>query len=70
MYEEQFCKEAAEGHRKLGRKDEDDDDNSGSSAGGGIVEKAVSKTDSDCGMLVKGTHERQFAYDAHTVLVI
>ena len=33
------------------------------------VEKAVSKTDSDCGMFAKGTHERQFAYDAHTVLV-
>ena len=23
----------------------------------------------DCGMRVKGTHERQFAYEAHTVLV-
>ncbi len=45
-------------------------DNGAPSRGAEVVEKAVSKTDSDCGMLVKGTHERQFAYDAHTVLVI
>ena len=45
-----------------------DDDNSGSSTGGDTVEKTVSKTDPDCGMFVKGTHERQFAYEAHTLL--
>lgn len=28
--------------------------------------KTVSTTDPDCGMFVKGDHERQFAYEAHT----
>ncbi len=32
-----------------------------------MVEKTVSTTDPDCGMFVKGDHERQFAYEAHTV---
>lgn len=65
VYEEQLHKEVAEERRKLGKKDKDDD-NSGSSTGGCTVEKTVSKTDPDCGMFVKGTHERQFAYEAHT----
>lgn len=30
------------------------------------VEKTVSTTDPDCGMFIKGEHERQFAYEAHT----
>ena len=30
------------------------------------AEKTVSTTDPDCGMFVKGEHERQFAYEAHT----
>lgn len=30
------------------------------------VDKTVSTTDPDCGMFVKGEHERQFAYEAHT----
>ena len=46
-------------------KSNDDDENGGNS-GGGTVEKTVSKTDPDCGMFVKGSHERQFAYEAHT----
>ena len=62
VYEEQLHKEVAEERRKLGKKDKDDD-NSGSSTGGCTVEKTVSKTDPD---FVKGTHERQFAYEAHT----
>ena len=33
---------------------------------GGTVTKTVSSTDPDCGMFVKGSHERQFAYEAHT----
>ena len=67
VYEEQLRKEVAEERKKLGKKvnDDDDDENKGSS-GGGTVEKAVSKTDPDCGMFVKGAHERQFAYEAHT----
>ncbi|MDY4880206.1 MAG: IS1182 family transposase [Gemmiger sp.] len=41
----------------------DDDSENGS---GGTTEKTVSTTDPDCGMFVKGEHERQFAYEAHT----
>ena len=67
VYEEQLRKEVSEERKKLGKKvnDDDDDENKGSS-GGGTVEKTVSKTDPDCGMFVKGAHERQFAYEAHT----
>ena len=65
VYEEQLRKEVSEEREKLGKKvnDDDDDENKGSS-GGGTVEKTVSKTDPDCGMFVKGAHERQFAYKA------
>jgi len=65
VYEEQLRKEAAEERKKLGKKVEDDDENNGGSSGT-TVEKTVSKTDPDCGMFVKGSHERQFAYEAHT----
>ena len=56
---------------KLGKKPiEDDDDNENHPQNGGgskeTVEKTVSTTDPDCGMFVKGEHERQFAYEAHT----
>ena len=60
VYEEQLRKEVAEERRKPGRKDKNDDDASGSSTGGGTVEKAVSKTDPDCGMFVKGTQTDRF----------
>ena len=30
------------------------------------MEKTVSTTDPECGMFMKGEHERQFAYEAHT----
>ena len=62
VYEEQLRKEVSEERKQLGKKvnDDDDDENKGSS-GGGTVEKTVSKTDP-----VKGAHERQFAYEAHT----
>lgn len=46
-------------------EDEDDDDKDGSS-GGETVEKTVSTTDPESGMFVKGEHERQFAYEAHS----
>ena len=66
VYEEQLRKEVAEERRKLGKKVEEDDDDPSNGTGGGTVEKTVSKTDPDCGMFVKGAHERQFAYEAHT----
>ena len=34
--------------------------------GGKTKEITVSTTDPDSGMFVKGEHERQFAYEAHT----
>ena len=64
VYEEQLRREVAEERRALGKKDNDDDD--AGHTGGGTVEKTVSTTDPDCGMFIKGDHERQFAYKAHT----
>ena len=63
VYEKQLKEEVAAERTELGKKpiDDDDDDNSG-----GTVTKTVSTTDPDCGMFVKGSHERQFAYEAHT----
>ena len=51
----------------MGKKPVDDEDEeNGDGSSGGAVEKTVSTTDPDCGMFVKGEHERQFAYEAHT----
>ncbi len=64
VYEEQLREEVNAEREALGKKrieDDDDDDPSG-----GTVEKTVSTTDPDSGMFVKGEHERQFAYEAHT----
>ena len=64
IYEEQLREEVNAEREALGKKrieDEDDDD-----PDGGTTEKAVSTTDPDSGMFVKGEHERQFAYEAHT----
>lgn len=64
IYEEQLRKEVNAERAELGKPPFDDDDNE--PKGGGTVEKTVSTTDPDCGMFVKGEHERQFAYEAHT----
>ena len=64
VYEQQLRKEAAEEREKLGKKNDGDDPPEG--GGGGTVTKTVSTTDPDSGMFVKGDHERQFAYEAHT----
>ena len=67
VYSGQLRREVNEEREKLGKKPiEDDNDDSQSSGGGETVEKTVSTTDPDCGMFVKGEHERQFAYEAHT----
>lgn len=67
VYSGQLRREVNEERAQLGKKPiEDDDDDSQSSGGGETVEKTVSTTDPDCGMFVKGEHERQFAYEAHT----
>jgi len=68
VYAEQLRKEVNEEREKLGKEEiKDDDDNDDTPSGGGkVTEKTVSTTDPDCGMFVKGEHERQFAYEAHT----
>ena len=69
IYEQQLREEVNAEREKLGKKpikDDDDDENGQGGGGGETVEKTVSTTDPDCGMFVKGEHERQFAYEAHT----
>lgn len=64
IYDEQLRQEVNAEREKLGKKpieDDDDDDPKG-----GMVEKTVSTTDPDAGLFVKGEHERQMAYEAHT----
>lgn len=60
-YSGQLRREVNAEREKLGKKPIEDDDSDGETE-----EKTVSTTDSDCGMFVKGEHERQFAYEAHT----
>ena len=72
VYSGQLRREVNAEREKLGKKPiEDDDDEQKPPQGGGgsqeTVEKTVSTTDPDSGMFVKGEHERQFAYEAHTV---
>lgn len=62
IYAEQLRQEVNEERVKLGKKPIEEE----SSAEGETVEKTVSTTDPGCGMYVKGAHERQFAYEAHT----
>ena len=64
IYEEQLRKEVNAERAELGKSPIDDDEDD--RKGGGTAEKTVSTTDPDCGMFVKGEHERQFAYEAHT----
>jgi hypothetical protein len=72
IYAEQLREEVNEERIKLGKKpieeenDSDDDNEDDPPKGGGTQEKTVSTTDPDCGMFIKGEHERQFAYEAHT----
>ena len=64
VYERQLRQGVAEEREKIGKKNDDNDPPEDSS--GGTVSKTVSTTDPECGMFVKGSHERQFAYEAHT----
>lgn len=63
IYEEQLRAEVNAERKKLGKLPMEDDDDDEPPK----TEKTVSVTDPDCGMFVKGEHERQFAYEAHTV---
>lgn len=66
VYANQLREEVNAEREKLGKKaiEEDDDDKGG--GGGSTKETSVSTTDRESGMFVKGEHERQFAYEAHT----
>ena len=66
VYAEQLREEVNAEREKLGKKPIEDDDDDDSRPGGGTVERTVSTTDPESGMFVKGDHERQFAYEAHT----
>ena len=69
VYSGQLRREVNAEREKLGKKpieDDDRDDGPKPPKDGGTVEKTVSTTDPDSGMFVKGEHERQFAYEAHT----
>ena len=68
VYSGQLRREVNAEREKLGKKpiEEEDDENHPQGGEGETVEKTVSTTDPDCGMFVKGEHERQFAYEAHT----
>lgn len=67
VYAQQLRQEVNTEREAMGKKaiEGKDDDDDGAS-GGGTVEKTISTTDPECGMFVKGEHERQFAYEAHT----
>ena len=66
VYAEQLREEVNAEREKLGKKPIEDDDDDDSRPDGGTVERTVSTTDPESGMFVKGDHERQFAYEAHT----
>ena len=69
VYSGQLRREVNAEREKLGKKpieDDEDDRSDGDEGTQATVEKTVSTTDPDCGMFVKGEHERQFAYEAHT----
>jgi hypothetical protein len=57
--------EVNEEREKLG-KPLIEEDKDGGPSGGEMVEKTVSTIYPDCGMFMKGAHERQFTYEAYT----
>lgn len=68
VYAKRLREEVNEERSKLGKppvEEEDEDDNA--PPDGGMSEQTVSTTDPECGMYHKGEHEKQFAYEAHTV---
>ena len=66
VYAKQLREEVNAEREALGKKPIEDDDDDDPASGGGTVERTVSTTDPESGMFVKGEHERQFAYEAHT----
>lgn len=68
VYAQQLREEVNADRARLGKKPiEEDDTDDEEPQGGGTVERTVSTTDPESGLFVKGEHERQFAYEAHTM---
>lgn len=61
LYSEKLRQEVNEEREKLGKKPIEEGDDDSENGSGGTTEKTVSTTDPDCGMFVKGEHERQLA---------
>lgn len=68
VYSGQLRREVNQEREKLGKKpiEDEGDENHPQGGSGETVEKTISTTGPDCGMFVKGEHERQFAYESHT----
>ena len=66
VYAEQLREEVNAEREKLGKKPIEEEDDDDPPPSGGTTERAISKTDPESGMFVKGEHERQYAYEAHT----
>ena len=66
IYAEQLQEEENAEREKLGKKPVEEKDDDDTTPGGGTAERAVSTTDPESGMFIKGEHERQFAYEAYT----
>ena len=66
VYATQLREEVNAERAALGKKPIEEEDDDDSAPGGGMTEQTVSTTDPESGMFVKGEHERQFAYEAHT----
>ena len=68
VYAKRLREEVNEERKKLGKEPvEEEDEDDDSHGNGGTTEQVVSTTDPECGMYHKGEHEKQFAYEAHTV---
>lgn len=66
VYDQQLREEINAERENLGKSPIDDDSDDDNPSGGSTSEKTVSTTDPESGLFVKGEHERQFAYEAHT----
>lgn len=67
VYAKRLREEVNEEREKLGKLPVEDDEDDNDHPDGGTTKQTVSTTDPECGMYHKGEHEKQFAYEAHTV---
>ena len=67
VYAKRLREEVNEERAKLGKAPVEEEEDDNGHPEGGMSEQTVSTTDPECGMYHKGEHEKQFAYEAHTV---